>query len=396
MESVDSNNGEIYVTNNSLNSIAVYSRSAVVASTDGNVPPLYYIQGAHTGLSSPCGIDVDTARGEIAVSSSLNSRVLFFSTTASGNVFPLRRLQGAQTQISGPTGLKVDDPNGVVAILNNGGVAGANLILRCLGVTSANSQCSGTDALASPHMTDPPVLVNSVTQQTLYVNYVFTGSVDNVTGDPLPQTDPYTTASLPTISAGYNFIWKIYDSKLRQSSDANNARLIPPPNVVLGLGLNPATNSPQTLVSSLELGCPSFTPFITLTLSTNCTLPPITTPYPPQSAPDFRIIAALLGQAVIKKLPLSVAPLTLTELPHLDLHLTLVPNSAIVKMDWDYLNGNGDPIQPPDLLIQTQSISINTTRPFADVDPCYKQVTGNATTLVFSFRKHGLGFPGVG
>ncbi len=387
---VDSSNDVIYVTNNSLNSITVYSRSDVTASTDGNVTPLYTIQGANTGLSAPCGIDVDTTRGEIAVSSGLNSRILFFSTTNNAgvdNVYPLRRLQGTQTQISGPTGLKVDDANGEIAILNNGGVARANLILRCLGVTSANSQCNGSDAVASPHMTDPPILVNSITQQSLYVNYVFNGSVDRVTGEPTQQTDPYTGVDLPTISAGYNFIWRIYDTSLRQSSDANSARLIPPPQVVWGLG--PGTNPPTTLVSNLELGCPAFTPFTILTLSTNCTPPLITYPYPPQSAPDFRLIAALLGQAVIKKLPLSVAPLTVTELPHLDMHLTLSASSSIVKMTWDYVNGNDASIQSPELLIQTQSISINLTRPFTDVDPCYKQVTGNASTLVFSSATMG-------
>lgn len=364
----------IYVTNNGGNSITVYAPGA-----SGNAVPQQTIRGPKTGLSGPCGIDVydapttnDPNHREIAVASSLNSRVLIFNATDDLNVYPLRRLQGAQTLISGPTGLKVDAANDEIAVISSGGLTRGNLIVRSLND-------------ATPHMTDPPTLVNNITQQTILVNYVFTGSVDGVTGDPLPQADPYTGVPVPTQSAGYNFMWRIYDNKLRQEGNATNSRLIPPPNVVLGLGLDPTTLTPLTLVSNLELGCPAFTPFIILTLSTNCSLPLITTPYPPQSAPDYRLIAALFGQPIIKKLPLTVAPLTLEQLPHLRPHLTLGVDSAIVAMDWDYVDGNDKVIQAPqDLLFQNQSVSINLTRPFTDVDPCYKQVSGNAGTLVYS------------
>jgi hypothetical protein len=400
---VDSDSGEIYVSNNAFNSIAVYLLNDVINNLVGNVAdisPNRFIQGNKTGMAGPCGIDVDVERdsmgnllsSEIAVASSLNSRILFFDGmdgmynsmdgAYDGNVYPTRRLQGAQTLISGPTGIKMDHANGVIAILNNGGLAGANLIVRCLGITGSNAQCNGPDEVAYPHMTEPPVLTNSITQQTIYVNYTFAGTVDPATGDAVPALDTPTGNTLPTQFVGYNYAWRIYDTNLRQEGNATNARLIPPSNVVFTL-------KDGSQVSNLELGCPAFTPFIILTLSTNCSLPLITTPYPPQSAPDFRIIAALFGVPIIKKLPVSVAPLTKFQMPYLNLHLTLDPSSAIVGMDWHFEDGNGIQIDTPNLLIQSQSISIKFGRPFADVDPCYKQVSGNATTLVYTSPSMG-------
>lgn len=365
----------IYVANNAGNSITVFAPGA-----SGDATPQQIIQGSKTGLSGPCGIDVYTDPvsnvPQIAVASSLNSRVLFFDATDNGNVYPLRRMQGAQTLIAGPTSLKVDAANNEIAVISSGGLTRGNIAVRNL-----------DDATA--HMTDPPVLVNSITQQRILVNYVFNGQVDGTVGSgPAPailQTDPYTGVDLPTQSAGYNFMWRIYDSNLRQEGNATNARLIPPPNVVLGLDMDQVTLAhPLTEVSNLELGCPSFTPFIILTLSTNCSLPLITTPYPPQSAPDYRLIAALFGQPVIKKLPLNVAPLTLNEMPHLNPTLILDPSGSksIDDISWTYVDGNNASIPSP--LFDSQSVSIHLTRPISDVDPCYKQVTGNAGTLVYS------------
>lgn len=349
---------KVYVTNNAFNSIAVYLKTDVMASSDGNILPSQYIQGPKTGLSAPCGIDVDANRGEIAVASSLNSRILFFNINADGDVYPLRRIQGAQTLVSGPSGLKIDDANNTMTIVNNGGTGGSSLIVRSVDE-------------ASPHVLDPPTLINGATQQTIYVKYTFDGTVSRVTGN---------TESIQP--AGYNYVWRIFDDQLRQEGNASNARMIPPENLVLTL-------ADGSQVSNLELGCPVFTPFTLLQLSTNCSLPLIVSPFPAKPAPDYRVIAALFGQKIIQKIPVTLAPLTAQELPVLDLNLTLVPNSAIVSMDWSYKDGTGQPIDSPDLLIESQSISINLTRPFSDVDPCYKQVSGNASSLVFQSSSMG-------
>lgn len=67
----DSNNHTyVFVTNAGADSITIYDRADVAGQTQttgGNVAPAYTIQGADTGLSSPCAVHVDGANNEIFV-----------------------------------------------------------------------------------------------------------------------------------------------------------------------------------------------------------------------------------------------------------------------------------------------------------------------------------------
>lgn len=374
------NSGNVYVANNRSDSVTEYLRNDFPAYTDNtqsppqvNLAPLRAIIGPNTEIAAPCGIALDTRQSPppIAVSSSTTNRILFFNPTDNGDAYPARAMRGSAAAIIDPLGLAIDPQAGEIAVANNQASS--------LGIYSI----AGSDFM--PHMHDPPSFGNDTTQQTLYVRYVFAGNLSN-TGQPVNSGTP----PLPMQYAGYSFAWKIVDNRLRQSGDANSARLFPPETVVWGL-------ADGSVVSSLALSCPSFTPFTTLQLFTNCSQPLITTPFP-AAVGDYRLIAALLGAANIKKITLYQAPLTGVQIPRLALTVHIrntdpnplnaaVPtDSTIQGMDWIYEDGNGNP-WPTDNkfpLIQGQSMQIELTRPYTDVDACYKQTAGNSSNLVYA------------
>lgn len=98
-----------------LPSIRVYRGNA-----DGNVRPIRTIQGPHTELAWPMGLDVHRERNEIAVANYGSSSVLIFPKGATGDVAPSRVIGGSRTGIVGPVGVAYDRRNQEIWIANYG------------------------------------------------------------------------------------------------------------------------------------------------------------------------------------------------------------------------------------------------------------------------------------
>src|SRR2546423_7712435 len=81
-------------------SLTIYSAMA-----SGDEKPLRTIQGAHTQLDWPMGIDVDAAHEEIAVANNGDNSILIFRRTQGGDVAPLRAIRGSRTGINRPMGV---------------------------------------------------------------------------------------------------------------------------------------------------------------------------------------------------------------------------------------------------------------------------------------------------
>jgi DNA-binding beta-propeller fold protein YncE len=96
--------------------ITVYSKNAA-----GDTPPLRVIEGPRTGLNWPTGIAADTDRGEIYVTNDTTDSILVFDAEASGNVAPKRILKGPKTGLNNPTGLALDFKNNELWVANFGG-----------------------------------------------------------------------------------------------------------------------------------------------------------------------------------------------------------------------------------------------------------------------------------
>lgn len=110
--SLDVDTREIFVPNNlidyDLPAVNVYDFDA---SFPGNDVPKRTISGSLTQLNRPAGILVDTVHQELYVANDVDfgSSVTVYPLNASGNVAPIRVLQGGATGINGPIGLAIDD-----------------------------------------------------------------------------------------------------------------------------------------------------------------------------------------------------------------------------------------------------------------------------------------------
>jgi DNA-binding beta-propeller fold protein YncE len=89
-------------------------------SAKADAKPLRTIQGAHTQLNWPMGIDVDLAHDEIAVANNGDNSVLVFSRSAQGNAQPLRIIRGPRTSIVSPMGVAIDAKNDEIWVANYG------------------------------------------------------------------------------------------------------------------------------------------------------------------------------------------------------------------------------------------------------------------------------------
>jgi DNA-binding beta-propeller fold protein YncE len=87
---VDSERGELYVANDSDDSIIVFR-----VTDSGDVAPRRMIRGPSTGLRNPTGIFVDTKNGELWVSNMGNHRATVYALDAEGNTPPLRTIRSA-------------------------------------------------------------------------------------------------------------------------------------------------------------------------------------------------------------------------------------------------------------------------------------------------------------
>jgi len=96
-------------------SITFYSATA-----KGDEKPLRTIQGTHTQLDWPMGIDVDGVHDEVAVANNGDNSVLILRRTATGDVAPLRTLRGPRTGINRPMGVSIDPKNNEIWVSNFG------------------------------------------------------------------------------------------------------------------------------------------------------------------------------------------------------------------------------------------------------------------------------------
>ena len=96
-------------------SITVYRRTA-----SGNTPPLQVIEGPRTQLNWPAGIVIDERRGELYVANDTDNSVLVFRADASGDVAPIRVIKGPNTNLDAPGGLFLDTRNNELWVSNYG------------------------------------------------------------------------------------------------------------------------------------------------------------------------------------------------------------------------------------------------------------------------------------
>ena len=92
-ELIDERRGELFVANDTGNSVLVFKADAA-----GDVAPIRVLKGPNTGLNSPAGIFLDTKNDELWVSNYGNHALTVYSPTADGDTPPLRTIR------SGPTG----------------------------------------------------------------------------------------------------------------------------------------------------------------------------------------------------------------------------------------------------------------------------------------------------
>jgi DNA-binding beta-propeller fold protein YncE len=89
-------------------------------SAKGNARPLRTIQGPHTHLNWPMGIDLDEQHEEIAVADNGDNSVLIFRRSDSGDAVPLRIIRGPRTGIASPMGVAIDVKNDEIWVANYG------------------------------------------------------------------------------------------------------------------------------------------------------------------------------------------------------------------------------------------------------------------------------------
>jgi DNA-binding beta-propeller fold protein YncE len=96
-------------------SINVYRRNA-----SGNTSPLRVIEGPKTQLNWPAGIAIDERRGELYVANDTGNSVLVFPADASGDVAPVRVIQGPKTELDAPGGVFLDTKHNELWVSNYG------------------------------------------------------------------------------------------------------------------------------------------------------------------------------------------------------------------------------------------------------------------------------------
>ena len=96
-------------------SITVYPLKA-----SGDIPPLRVIEGPRTQLNWPAALYLDQERGELYVANDTDNSILVFRVTDSGDAAPARVVKGARTGIANPTGVFVDLKNDELWVSNMG------------------------------------------------------------------------------------------------------------------------------------------------------------------------------------------------------------------------------------------------------------------------------------
>ena len=87
---------------------------------EGDAKPLRVIQGPHTRLNWPSGIDLDSVTNEIAVANNGDNSVLVFRRSDSGDAAPVRIISGPRTGIDRPLAVAIDRKNNELWVANFG------------------------------------------------------------------------------------------------------------------------------------------------------------------------------------------------------------------------------------------------------------------------------------
>jgi DNA-binding beta-propeller fold protein YncE len=96
-------------------SITVYAKNA-----QGDTAPLRVIQGPKTQMDWPTSLAVHPERGEIYVANDTGNSVIVFPVTANGDVAPVRVIKGPKTMVRNPTGIAIDLENNELWVANFG------------------------------------------------------------------------------------------------------------------------------------------------------------------------------------------------------------------------------------------------------------------------------------
>ena len=96
-------------------SITVYPRTA-----RGNVAPTRTITGPKTQLNWPTALSVNPENGEVYVANDTEHSILVFAANANGDVAPIRVLKGPKTTLKNPTGVHYDVKNKELWVANFG------------------------------------------------------------------------------------------------------------------------------------------------------------------------------------------------------------------------------------------------------------------------------------
>jgi DNA-binding beta-propeller fold protein YncE len=81
---------------------------------------LRIIQGSRAQFNWPTALAVHSGRGELFVANDTGDSVAVFRADAQGDAAPIRVLQGPRTLIKNPTGVAVDERNGELWVANFG------------------------------------------------------------------------------------------------------------------------------------------------------------------------------------------------------------------------------------------------------------------------------------
>lgn len=126
---------EVWVANYGSDAVTVYNRIndgdalPIYPATQSTSAPLPSIGGSATGLSEPCGIDVDPANNLVYVANAGNDSVTVYDRTAvtqsvDGNVAPTSIISGSSTGLSRPCGIRVDTADNELFVANAGAYPG--------------------------------------------------------------------------------------------------------------------------------------------------------------------------------------------------------------------------------------------------------------------------------
>jgi DNA-binding beta-propeller fold protein YncE len=102
---VEPQSGDIYVTNDTTDSILVFAANAA-----GDVAPKRVLKGAKTGLDNPTGLALDLKNRELWVANFGGHTATAYPLNAQGDVAPIRTLRAAT---AGTPSLMIGNPGAV-------------------------------------------------------------------------------------------------------------------------------------------------------------------------------------------------------------------------------------------------------------------------------------------